>query len=148
MQATLLKTVCVRLTFQENKLEGDSLKKTLYICHILIILWSNLFIKHSHIYRLKCILSYLQTPPTLILYLRRNHFFKKKLRICDIFLWKIAWFSMNKSVYESEHWRKSPRIVIHAYNICGHNRHRHILTSWMGLMYNRLSSERSNRWFY
>jgi len=37
MQAALLKTVCVRLTFQENKLEGDS-SKTLYTCHIKIIL--------------------------------------------------------------------------------------------------------------
>ena len=43
---------------------------------------------------------------------------KKTLRICDKKkIWKIACFSTNKSVYETEHWRKSPRIVIHASRI-------------------------------
>ena len=51
---------------------------------------------------------------------------KKTLRNCDGFLWKIALFTTNKSVYETEHWRESPRIVIYAYNESGHGRHRTI----------------------
>ena len=40
---------------------------------------------------------------------------KKTLPICDNFCLKIARCFTNKSDYETEHWRKSPRIVIHAY---------------------------------
>ena len=43
VQATLLKTVCVRLTFQENKLERDSLKNALHLSHL-----DNSLIKFIH----------------------------------------------------------------------------------------------------
>ena len=72
---------------------------------------------------------------------------RKPFAFVMVFLWKIALFTTNKSVYETEHWRESPRIVIYAYNESGHGRHRNIQTSWMELIYNRLSSKRSNCWF-
>ena len=50
-----------------------------------------------------------------------------------VFFENIEWFSTNKSVYKREHWQKSPRIVIHAYNVCGHDIHRNIVTLWMEL---------------
>jgi len=40
-----------------------------------------------------------------------EHVSSSKKTLAFVILSKIAWFPTNKSVYETEHWRKSPRIV-------------------------------------
>ena len=63
MQATLLKTVCVRLTFQENIPEGDSLKNALHLSHL-----DNYLIKFIH-----KTFTYLQTEMYLISFTKATY---------------------------------------------------------------------------
>ena len=72
---------------------------------------------------------------------------KKTLPIWDNFCLKIACFFYEQVCVRNRTLRKSPRIVIHAYNWCGHDRHRNVTNLVIGPIYNRLSSKRSNHWF-
>ena len=104
-------------------------------------------LSHLHNCLIKCILktfTCLQFEMYLILCTKANQSHttstnkivlqRNILRIYDVCVFEnIEWFSTNKSVYEREHWQKSPRIVIHAYNVCGHDIHRNIVTLWMEL---------------